>query len=247
MMKIYLRELVNLTYNGKANKLLIGGNQLHYNQFIRRYDGCAPIAATNILLYLSHVNKLANSALSWPLNRANVDLLAERIYEQMTPFQLYRCFKKSDIWQFKLFGFQLTIPPSLGVFSAVIFKHKMKRLAKTFKIQLKQRQFKPALWADQLVDWQKFIAEQLAAGRPIALLNTFARVEIDFFQPFSDQVRQQSLRHHWVVIVGIEAVKDDFIISALSWGGVVKISLNQLWRANRNKWLFKSKMIAYQI
>ncbi len=245
-MKTTLRGLANLTYND-ADSIIIGGNQQQFAQFIRRYDGCGPIAAANIWLYLNFSYGLRLKIIEPPLNRAKIIALANNIYDQMPPLHLYRCSSSQQIVSFKLFGRRFTITPSLGVYSARRFRRDMKRLAQLFGQPIVEHVFRQHYFNADLTHWYRFIAGHLQAGRPIALLNRFHAVEMKFSQLFSDRTVNEQFKLHWVVVIGIEALDDDYLLSVMSWGGIAKISLKSLWQANRHKCFFRAQMIAYQV
>ncbi len=245
-MRTVLRGLANLTYND-ADNIIIGGNQQQFAQFIRRYDGCGPIAAVNIWLYLNFSNDLKLNIIKLPLNRAKIITLANNIYDRMPPLHLYRCSSSQEIISFKLFGYRFTITPSLGVYSVRRFRRDMKRLAQSFGQPIVEHVFQQHYFNDDLTHWYHFIVKHLNAGRPIALLNSFQAVEMKFSQPFSDRTVNEQFKLHWVVIIGIEALDDDYLLSVMSWGGIAQISLKSLWQANHHKCFFRAQMIAYQV
>ncbi len=245
-MKAFLKDLVKLTYNDANGNIIIGGNQQHYDQYIRRYDGCGPIAATNIWLYLMLHNHLPQNIIDLPLNQAKIKSLADHIYQKMPPIHLYDCDDKNDMIDFDIFGQHISVTPSLGTFSTTQFSDGMSQLASTFEQPIIAYYFRPA-FNDSLSDWRNFIVQHLNANHPIALLNTFNAVNIKFSQPFDDHLRDDIFKLHWVIIVELEETAGDIILYLLSWGGIAQLSLTELWQKNRDNLFFKGQMIAYQL
>jgi hypothetical protein len=80
-----------------------------------------------------------------------------------------------------------------------------------------------------------YIKDGLEQDCPVALLNMFATVEMEYtdYLGITDTV---DYKLHWVTITGVneDFINDEVTLQVLTWGGTAEISYDELWEANQS-------------
>ncbi|MDQ2087131.1 hypothetical protein RBH29_11910, partial [Herbivorax sp. ANBcel31] len=213
------------------NNIFYGGAQSWFERDSQRFGGCGPAAAANVLAYMAVNDSELAGLYDYDTNNINsVDFASymETLYNYVTPFELYKAEEREDRKKF--------IPPSFGIGIGDFIKG-VEEFAEDRNINLK------ANWSDEKGTFNNVVAyirEGLEKDRPVALINVFNPdlKEIEYIDAYGDK-RTSDFDRHWVVITSMAEDKNtgDIEITASTWGGIVTLSLNDVYDGAQSNFL----------
>lgn len=117
--------------------------------------------------------------------------------------------------------------PSIGLLSINDFAKSVEKFAKSKGYNLK------ANWSNKRPTFKNavnYIREGLIKDCPVALVNMFNNVNMQWIEPISGNKTTQSIDRHWVTITGmIENLETgEVTLEVSSWGGKGTFSFNDL-------------------
>lgn len=220
-------DCLKFTYQDKT---YIGGNQNWYDDYTKRLGSCGTITAINMLIYLSKTRQAYQKLFDQSIAYHHYREMMDRIYTHATPSELYQAKSKKSIKKF----FGIAIPPTLGIRNPNSIIKGMNQYAGEMGIKLKAIKFKR--WTSY-GSFVSFIKKGLESDSPLALRNMFSGTKMQFDSPISKEARSVDFRLHWVTVIGI-IEKERTVIEVLTWGGLARIDLENLWLVNKRNFLF---------
>lgn len=225
-------------YDKKTKIKYYGGDQEWYGKYTQSFGGCGPTAAANILAYMAMTNPKLKGLYEYnTINKKDFSAFMEDVYKYVTPFEVPVISSISD----KKNDDVLNIPSSLGISNIKDFANGVEKFAKSKGINLK------AKWPENKLTFKNattYIRGALEKDCPVALLNVFNPINIDWKNPKTKTFKKYIYEQHWVVVTGIteNKRKGDVTLKVSSWGGEGTISLNSLYDSIRDNQGVKEKL-----
>jgi hypothetical protein len=227
--KMQSTRLTNLTCLKieRDNTQVMGGNQHEYTTYTQQRGGCGPVAAANIIAYLAKSNACYAPLFKPNINNQTMHALMMTVYRFVKPFELYQANRKQDVKRF--LGVALT--PTLGVSSWKRMAKGIIQYGKTVGVVLHAVNPEKRATYENNID---FIKQALKQNRPVAFLNLFAPMSMNYCSPHSLKAKPVAFHLHWVVITGLaqDDESDAITLEVLTWGGRGFINAYQLKRTN---------------
>jgi len=186
-----------------------GGDQAWFNRYTQRFGGCGPTAAANMMAYMAIYDPRLSNLYDYDLKNLTKDDFSkfmEEVYAYVTPNEVPFVNDKSDLAGKKWRG----IPPSLGITNVSRFAEGVEAFAASKGVSLK------AQWSNEKPTFQNavdYIRTGLEKNRPVALLNMFHPVDLQYTNPETGKRIETDYQQHWVIITGmIENKRLDILV-----------------------------------
>jgi hypothetical protein len=202
-----------------------GGDQDWFSRYTQDFGGCGPVAAANILAYMAMTDPELAELYDYDtknITKADFEKFMEEVYEYVTPLEMPILSNMSDKK-----GSRVGIP-SFGVVSLDDFTKGIEKFSQSKGINLKSN------WSDEKVTFDNavsYIREGLKKNKPVALLNVFNPVDMQWTDPITNKTKTVTYERHWVTITGMNENKKtgDVTLEVSSWGGRASLSFNSLY------------------
>lgn len=203
----------------------VGGDQNWYRTETMRFGGCGPTTAANIIVYLRSTRDRHCGYVHDPLSKAAFLCLMEMAYGFVRPLEIYQAKEYQDLR--RIFG--LTLPASFGVIDSRLFALQFKKMANSLAMNIRTERMGLNRNREAV---REFIREGLEGDCPVALLNRFKSVSMNYVKE-NGVFKEVPLRLHWVSITGMREDKDgSTVLEVLTWGTKAELSLDALMQAN---------------
>ncbi len=225
------------------NIIYYGGHQNWFQRHTQSFGGCGPTAAANILAYMAMTDpKFANlyEYDTKNITKADFAKFMEEVYNYVTPLEIPIFSHMSDKK-----GDQVGIP-SFGIVSLSGFAKGVEKFAQSRGVEMK------ANWSNEKPTFDNavsYIREGLEKDKPVALINMFNPIEMQWTDPRTNEVITMTYERHWVTITGmIENKKTgEVTLEVSSWGGKATLSFNTLYNnMDWNEMIFPAGIIYFE-
>lgn len=210
-----------------------GGDQSWFGRYSQQFGGCGSIAAANILAYMALTNtELANLYGYDIKNMSKADFInfMEDVYKYVTPMEVPVFNKQSD-----KINSQVGIP-TLGLINLNKFARSVEKYAQSKGVNLETN-----LSCDtpSLEDARNFISKGLKKDKPVAMLNMFRPVDMQWTDAETNITSTTTYKQHWVTVTGIinNKITGEETLEVSTWGGRALIDFKHLF--NNIKWYEK--------
>ncbi len=227
---------------GGSGITFFGGHQQWFDRFTQSFGGCGPIAAANILAYMATNNSELSKLYGYNSEHISQEDFSEfmrEIYQYVTPreipiWNIYSDKKASRV------GI-----PSLGITNVDKFVAGVEKYALSKGIIIKTNRFNEKLTLDNAVN---YIKKGLDKDCPIALLNMFHKVDMQWKCPLTGVVKPRVLKRHWVTITGMTENKltGEVTLEVSTWGGKATLCLNDLMELDWKSTFFSQGMVYFE-
>ncbi|RCX08177.1 RHS repeat-associated protein [Anaerobacterium chartisolvens] len=202
-----------------------GGDQDWFKRYTQNFGGCGPTSAANILAYMAMTDPEIAKLYGYDtknITKADFAKFMEQVYKYVTPLTVPISSNMSDKK-----GSQVGIP-SLGITSLSDFTRGVEKFAQSKEISLKSN------WSSEKPTFNNavsYIREGLGKDKPVALLNMFNPVDMQWTDPSTNKTKTTTYEQHWVTITGITENKKsgEVTLEVSSWGGRATLSFNSLY------------------
>ncbi|WP_239615554.1 hypothetical protein [Cohnella mopanensis] len=221
-----------------------GGDQGWFSRETQRFGGCGPTAAANILAYMAMNDPKLAKLYGYDLTnitKSDYQKFMEEVYEFVTPTETPFVSDRSDQGKSSL-----GLPPSLGITSLSKFAGGVEDYAQSKGVNLK------AHWSNEEPTFDNavsYIRSALAWNKPVALLNMFDGVDMQYTDPKNNAIRSTTYEQHWVTITGMTEDKKtgEVTLEVSTWGSKGTINFNELWDSDWTSKFFPEGIIYFDL
>lgn len=166
-----------------GQSVFYGGDQAWFNMNKNgSSNGCAPVAAANLLMCLAAANPQISSLFSLSLDGYDIS--------------------KQDYLKFMEEVYLAMNPPVFGIWGLNTFIRRVLRYAASKGITLNIK--KNSIFNNSVLSFKNFIKSALEQNIPVALFETLNVVDMQYMSPYTGLLTHEKFSRHWVTVTEIE-------------------------------------------